>query len=137
MRTSRALAKQIIATYAGALYDAAQASDEVDGVSMQLDAVLRLVRGNGPLRDVLLDDAVPAERRTEVAREVFAGLNPALVDTLAIMAERGNVDLLSSVVERFAAIAEERRGIVEVCRQLRKVEPALRRAARVAVKTMS
>ena len=114
MRTSRALAKQIVGTYAGVLLDASSADDSVDAVYSQLDAVLRLVRSHAPLRDALLDDSVQAEQRAKVARDVFAGLNPALVDTLAIMAERGNFDLLSSLVEAYDALAEEKRGIVAV-----------------------
>jgi F-type H+-transporting ATPase subunit delta len=114
MRTSRALAKQIVAAYAGVLYDAASADDSVDAVSVQLEAVQRLVRGSGPLRDVLLDDAVAEARRAQVAREVFSGLYPALIETLVVMAERGNFDLLSGVVEKYGEIGEERRGVVEV-----------------------
>lgn len=114
MRTSRALAKQIMATYAGVLFDAAVGYDIVDDVSTQLDAVARLVRGNGPLRDALLDDAVDGFERAQIARAVFAGLHPVLVDTLALMVERDNFDLLSSTIEEFAVIAEERRGVVSV-----------------------
>ena len=114
MRTSRTLAKQIVATYAGVLFDAAAATDEVDAVSTQLEAVVRLVRGNAPLRDAMLDDSVDGAQRAQVSRDVFAGLNPALVDTLAVLVERDNFDLLSSVVEEYGQVAEERRGIVAV-----------------------
>lgn len=114
MRTSRALAKQIVGTYATALYDAAAASDDVDNVSTQLDAVVRLARSHAPLRDALRDDSVEGTQRARLVREVFAGLHPALVDTLAIMVERDNFDLLSSVVEEYANVAEERRGVVAV-----------------------
>jgi F-type H+-transporting ATPase subunit delta len=114
MRTSRALAKQIVATYASVLFDAAAASDDVDVVSTQLDAVVRLVRGHAPLRDALLDDSVDGTQRGQLVREVFAGLHPALVDTLVVMVERDNFDLLSSLVEEYADVSEERRGIVAV-----------------------
>jgi len=114
MPTSRALAKQIVATYASVLYDAAAAAHAVDDVSQQLDAVLRLVRGHAPLRDAMADDAVTGEMRAATARKVFAGLAPALVDVLAVMAERNNFDLLSSVAEQFDDVAEERRGVVAV-----------------------
>ena len=114
MRTSRTLAKQIVATYAGVLFDAAAASDIVDGVSTQLAAVVRLVRSQAPLRDALLDDTVAGEVRAQVVRDVCAGLDPALVQTLALMAERENFDLLSAMVEEYAVVSEERRGIVAV-----------------------
>lgn len=114
MPTSRALAKQIVAAYAGALYDAAAAGNSVDRVSLELDAILRLVRGNAPLRDAMLDDSVSGEVRAETARKVFAGLDASLVGVLAMMAERLNFDLLSSVADEFAEVAEERRGVIAV-----------------------
>ena len=114
MRISRALAKQPVATYSAVLFDAVYAAAVVDDVSVQLDAVLRLVRGSSPLRDALSDDAVDPARRGQMVREVFAGLHTALVDTLAVMAERGNLELLPSMIDKFAEIAEERRGTVAV-----------------------
>ena len=114
MRTSRTLAKQLESAYANALYEAAAHDDAVDEVHLQLGAVLRLVRSNAPLRDAVLDDSVPAERRAASVRGVFSGLNPAVVATLALLAERGNFDLLSRVVEEYGNVAEEKRGIVAV-----------------------
>jgi len=114
MRTSRALAKQIIGAYASVLFDAAAAAGAVDEVYSQMEAVQRLVRGHAPLRDVVLDDSVEPAHRAAVAADVFAGLNSALVTTLVVMAERGNFDLLSSVAEAYTLIAEEKRGVVAV-----------------------
>jgi F-type H+-transporting ATPase subunit delta len=114
MRTSRAVAKEIISTCANALYEAVAADNSVDAVSEQLEAVVRVVRSSAPLRDVLLNEGVEGAKRADVARQVFAGLHPALVDTLAIMVERNNFDLLVSVVDAFGEIAEERRGAVAV-----------------------
>jgi F-type H+-transporting ATPase subunit delta len=114
MRTSRALAKQIVATYASALFDAAAASDDVDAVSTQLDAVARLVRAEATLRDAVRDESVAGTQRAQILRDVLSGLHPALVDVLALMVERDNFDLLSSVVEEYGNVSEERRGIVAV-----------------------
>ena len=114
MPTSRMLAKQVVSTYASVLFDAADTADAVDNVYTQLDAALRLARGHAPLRDAMADDAVPGERRASMAREVFAGLEPSLVSTIAVMAERSDFGLLSNVVEAFDEIAEERRGVVAV-----------------------
>ena len=114
MPTSRMLAKQVVAIYADVLFDAADAVGAVDGVYTQLDAALRLVRGHAPLRDAMADDAVPGTRRAAVAREVFAGLQPSLVATIAVMVEREDFGLLAQLVEAFDEIAEERRGVVAV-----------------------
>jgi F-type H+-transporting ATPase subunit delta len=114
MRISRAVAKQIVSTYGAALYDAVASSDAVDEVSVQLDAVQRLVRSSSPLRDAFADDSVSPQHRARIAHEVFAGLNPALLGVLSVMAEREHFDLLPSVADRYAELAEERRGAVAV-----------------------
>ncbi len=114
MRTSRAHAKQIVGAYADVLFDAAAAQDIVDDVHVQLDAALRLTRSYAPLRDAMRDEAISGADRARQAKNVFAGLHPVLVDTLGVMAERGNFDLLSSVVEEYGIVAEEKRGIVAV-----------------------
>jgi F-type H+-transporting ATPase subunit delta len=114
MPISRVLAKQIVTTYATALYEAAVNAEGVDNVDVQLDAVLRVTRSSAPLRDVLLDEAVPSATRVETVQKVFAGLEPAVVSTLAVLAERGDFGLLSRVVEEYSRVAEERREIVAV-----------------------
>lgn len=114
MPISRVLAKQIVTTYAVALYEAAASADAVDKVDVQLDAVLRVTRSSAPLRDLLLDDAVASATKVDAAQRVFAGLEPALVSTLAVLAERGDFGLLARVVEEYGRVAESRRDIVAV-----------------------
>jgi len=115
MRTSRALAKQIVETYAAALFEAAAADDAVDAAYSQLEAVQRVVRSSAPLRDALRDDtSTTAASRGKAAGDVFAGLNPAVVSTLIVLAERGNFELLGGVVEEYGRVAEDRRGVVAV-----------------------
>lgn len=114
MGTSRALAKQIVDTYAEALFAAAQADDAVDAVGSQLEDVARTLRGHAELRDALLGDAIPSEARGAIAREVFAPMHPAVSATLGVMAERGNVDLLSSIVDAYTVVAEEKRNMVAI-----------------------
>lgn len=114
MRTSRTLAKQIIATYADVLFEAAQAENAVDVVGGQLADVVRTVRGHTQLRDTLAEEAYPAENRVAIVREVFSAMQPALLSMLAILVEREDMELLGAVSEAYAAVAEERRGIVTV-----------------------
>lgn len=114
MRTSRALAQQIVATYAATLFEAAEADSSVDVVGAQLDDAVRTVRSHHELRDALIGEGVPAENRASIAREVFSSQHPALVATLGVMAERGNADLLSGVAEAYSKVAEDRRNTVTV-----------------------
>lgn len=112
MRTSRTLAKQIVATYAETLFEAAQADDAVDAVGAEIDSVAATVRGHADLRDALRDDAVPAEVRGSIVREVFASAHPALIAMLGVLVERGDAELLASVAEDYAEVAEKRRDTV-------------------------
>ena len=90
------------------------ADDAVDAVGSQLEDVARIVRGHAELRDALLGDVIPAQSKGDIAREVFATMHPAVAATLGVMAERGNVDLLSSVVDTYTAVAEEKRNRVAI-----------------------
>jgi F-type H+-transporting ATPase subunit delta len=114
MRTSRALAKQVIATYADVLFEAASAEKAVDLVGAELTEAVRTVRGHAQLRDTLVEDVLPAENRVAIAREVFSAMRPVVVSTLAVMIERGDFELLSSVSEAYAAVAEAKRDLVTV-----------------------
>lgn len=114
MRTSRAHAKQIVVTYAGALLEAAVAENAVDEIGVQIGDIVRIVRGHIELRDALLGGAVPAASRGRIVSEVFGSMNPALVATVGIMAERSELEYLSSVEESYTHMAEERRNMVAV-----------------------
>ncbi len=114
MPTSRALAKQVVAAYASALFEAASSEGSVDAVAAQLDDTARTVRAHANLRDALLESAIPAENRANIVREVFSAMDPALVTTLALMAERGEFDLLTSVADAYTQVSEERRNVVTV-----------------------
>jgi F-type H+-transporting ATPase subunit delta len=114
MRTDRALAKPTIETYASVLLDAAEAEGTVFDVGAQLNQAAAVVRGHAELRDTLVDDSVPGAVRRDIVSDVLSGLNPALVATIGLMAERGNIDVLSSVAETYGDLAEKRLNVVVV-----------------------
>jgi F-type H+-transporting ATPase subunit delta len=107
MPTDRTLARRASAIYAQALLEATADDGNAFEVSGQLGQVLSVVRGSGELRGVLTDRTVPAERRSQLVREVFADLNAALLALLVVMVERGDISLLSRVNEAYLEGAEE------------------------------
>lgn len=111
MRTNRALAKQIVATYADVLYQAAASEGSVDAVGAQLDDVLTSVRGHAELRGAMLNAELPATARADVLRALYPDLDPALSGALEVMLEQENFDLLSAIAEQYAVVAEASRGI--------------------------
>jgi F-type H+-transporting ATPase subunit delta len=62
----------------------------------------------------MLDESNTPAQRAKIAADVFAGLNAVLVNTLVVMAERGEFDMLSSIAETYALVAEEKRDVVTV-----------------------
>jgi F-type H+-transporting ATPase subunit delta len=103
-----------IATYAEALFEAALAENRVDQVGVELGEVAYTVRGHAELRDALTSDYLPASARADIIREVFGAMHPALVAALGVMAERGDVGLLPSIIDAYTRVAEERRDLAAV-----------------------
>ena len=133
MPTNRLVVKETIATYASVLFDAVNKADGQDGVldvRGQLGEVTKAVRGNVDLSSALADSSYTPEQRGELARNVFAQCNPALVEVLGVMAERGEI---GNLIGRVAAAYEEQLGsklnlavvdvttVVELDDELRKV----------------
>ena len=117
MPNNRLLAKEEVATYSGMLLDAALeqgGAEHVLEVREQLDFVLRTYRGNADLREALGNPAYSPEQRHTLAVNVFDGIDPLAVSVIAVMAERGDLDKLSSTVNAYRNAAEEKLGVAVV-----------------------
>ena len=114
MRIDRNLIRQEVSVYARTLLDAAREAGCADEVSSQLEDIQRIIRGKTEFRNALLDESIPAEKRGNIVREVFKEANPLVVKTLGVMAERGNIGLLSRVIEEYDLALEEGTGVITV-----------------------
>ncbi|WP_165248442.1 ATP synthase F1 subunit delta [Adlercreutzia sp. ZJ141] len=104
MPINRQIVKEQVATYAAVLLDGvyeAGGQNDVLEVRDQLESIVRIMRSNMDLASAIGDSSYTAEQRAEVVRGVFATANPVLVDVLAVMAERGDTDLLPRVSEAY------------------------------------
>jgi F-type H+-transporting ATPase subunit delta len=106
MPTDRTFTRRTSAVYAEVLLQAAIDADAVFEVSGQLEQVLGAIRGNVELRNALMDRTLPAETRSRVATEVFAGLDAGLLQVLGVMLERDDIMLLGRVSEVYGDLAE-------------------------------
>ena len=88
MPTNRLIVKEEVAVYAAVLFDGAF---EAGGQEAVLEVRDQMVRVAGAMRTNM-----------ELARNVFAGCNPVLLDVLAVLAERGDAALLPRVLENYA-----------------------------------
>ena len=89
MPTNRLIVKEEVAVYAAVLFDGAFEAGGQEAVLEVRDQMVRVA------------EAMP-EQRGELARNVFAGCNPVLLDVLAVLAERGDAALLPRVLENYA-----------------------------------
>lgn len=104
MPTNRLIVKEIIAVYASTLFDAVNAADGQDGVLEvrdQLDQVVTVIRSNVDLSTALTNESYTPAQKGELARNVFTQCNPALADVLGVMAERGDLALISRVAAAY------------------------------------
>ena len=109
MPTNRLVVKEQIATYTQLLFEAANNDGGQEGVLEVCDqakVIVAAIRSNADLDSALKDPGFTPEQKAELARNVFADANPALVRVIALMAERGELDYLPRVadgmVERMA-----------------------------------
>ena len=97
---NRHVINEIIAAYANAALNGANNTggrEAVVEVRNQLIQILEFMSTNIKLRLSLDDEVYTPEQRSEIARNVFAGYNPILVELLAVMASRGDVEKLRRV----------------------------------------
>jgi F-type H+-transporting ATPase subunit delta len=107
MPTDRTLTRKASAIYAEVLLDATRDSGTIFEVSGQLGQAFAIIKGNLDLRNTLTDRTLSGEVRAGVAREVFAGLDPALLEVLGVMVQRGDIQLLGRVNELYVDLAEQ------------------------------
>lgn len=104
---NRHVINEIIAAYANTALDAANnegGREAVVEVRNQLIQILDIMATNIKLRLSLDDEVYTPEQRAELARKVFEGMNPVLVELLAVMASRGDVEKLRRVYADYEAL---------------------------------
>ena len=114
MPINRHLEKEIAATYARVLFDAAYEAggqQEVLEVRDQAELVLGILRTNMDLQSALADTTYDSDQRANLARSVFADCAQELTSVLAIMAERLEIEKLVRVIDAYGAELEAKLNI--------------------------
>lgn len=107
MATNRLIVQEQVAVYAKLLFEASLNDGGADGVLLtciQGQQIVAAIRGNAEFDAALRDPGYTPVQKAQIVQGVFADANPALVNTLTVMAERGETDYLPQVVE----LVEER-----------------------------
>ena len=117
MPTNRHVQKEKVTAYATVMFDAAMqegGQDAVLEVRDQTERIIRIMRSNMDLSSSLQDSSYTPEQRASLAKGTFADVNPVLANTLAVMAERGDVALLSRVWESYGEQIERKLNVTVV-----------------------
>jgi F-type H+-transporting ATPase subunit delta len=105
--------KDLVLTYARALFDLAAASDAVDEVDAGFASIVSAIRGHTGLMATLQDVVIPGSKKREIMRGIFESEVPAEAVAIAsVMAERGHAGLIDDVAVAYRALVESERGIV-------------------------
>ena len=115
MPTNRLVVKEEVATYAAVMFDSANAAggqDAVIEVRDQMEEILRIMNSDMDLSQALSNLDYTAQQRHDLAKAVFVDCNPVFTEVMAVMAERGDADLLSRVYE---AYGEELGSKLDLC----------------------
>lgn len=108
---NRLVVKEEIAAYAAVLFDAvfeAGGEQAVLDVREELAQVIAAQRGNIELAAVMSSSDYSPEQRARLAKNVFATCNPALLDVLAVVAERGDGSLLPRIFDSYGEQLESK-----------------------------
>lgn len=117
MPTNRLAEKEKVLTYASVLLDGALAEGgqaAAMAIRDRADEIVRIMRANPALTEALKNNAYTAEERNALVRGVFEGVEGPLVDVLAVMAERGDVDLLTRVCSAFEDAIQDKLNVTIV-----------------------
>jgi F-type H+-transporting ATPase subunit delta len=100
-------------TYARALLDLASVTEAYTEAEDGLKAVVTAVRGHADLRDALRNAALPAQRKREIMRELFAEVvSPSVLSVVTVAVENGNAEMLDAIAAAYTRLVETELGIV-------------------------
>lgn len=117
MATNRLVLQGKIKVYADTMFDAANdagGANEVVTVRNQIARLRHLIYADMDLSLALNDASYTPAQRYDLAKAVFADCETALCETLAVMAEQGDVSLLGQVYHAYEDAMAERLKMVVV-----------------------
>jgi F-type H+-transporting ATPase subunit delta len=117
MPNNRHLEQGKVLTYASVLLDGVYESggqDAVLEVRDQFESIVKIIRSNMDLAGALSDKSAKPEARASVARGTFAMCNQNLVQTLAVMTERNDIDLVNRIYASFVEQLERKLNVAIV-----------------------
>ena len=110
-------AKDRIEGYATALFEVARAEGSLDEVEDELFRFARTLEGSDDLRNVLIDEAIPAGRREAIVEELLGGkASPVTASLVSFVVGAGRARDLPAIIDQLVerAAAEKQLVVAEV-----------------------
>ena len=98
-----------VEAYADAMLAVAQSEGALDTVEEELFRVARTIEGNDELRNTLVDENIPVERRVGIVQDVLTTAHPTTRGLVSFLVSSGRVRDLSAIIDRLVAQAAEQR----------------------------
>lgn len=112
MPNKRLVIKREIEAYAEGLLEIGEATNTVYPISFQLEEMKKVVAMHPGLREVLANDSINEELRTNTIKEVFAEFSDDLIQFVNFLATRHEVDLLDRVAARYDQLVQDKYDVV-------------------------
>ncbi len=108
------ISEVIVKRYAAALLDAAWESDQVEQVESDLGLISYTLESNPELKYALFNPTLPESRKHAIVQELFQGkISDLSAAYLNLLIDKRRIESILLTEKEFAAMADERRGIVE------------------------
>ncbi|MCL2336808.1 MAG: ATP synthase F1 subunit delta [Firmicutes bacterium] len=105
----------VAARYAGALYDIALENKMVDQLEEELQAVVRILDENAPMKKILFHPRITAAQKQEVLAELFGGrISEVALNFLNMLVNRQREMFLADIIAYFTGLANQGRNISDV-----------------------
>ena len=99
--------------YAGALFGSAKSANLIDKVESDLGLLAYSLQTMPRLQEALSHPLVPAERKKEIAAEVFGGkVQEVTLHFLDLLIDKRREEIVSAVEQEYVRLANEFQGIV-------------------------
>lgn len=117
----------LAAAYARAILDLANQQQQAETIADELRSLKELFQANPTFGLFLRDPAISTEERHNVLDRTFRGrISPLLMNSLAVMNEKGRLGLLADVANEYQAMLDQQQGKIAVKAIVaREMEPEL------------
>ncbi len=99
--------------YANALFELASAQQKLSEVGSDLNEVVAAFTSNEELMSVLNAPKIPTARKKTIVAEIFAGAQPAVINTLQLLIDKKRLTEFAGVATAFQALAADAQGYAE------------------------